>query len=67
MSLITTFVVTDLGILNLTTEDNLLSAETYVAYRSQHPDKARVKDVLKKLKDNKIDISQLVEYGTDHC
>ena len=67
LSLITTFVITYLGISNLTTNDNLLTADAYVLYRNQYPDKTTVKDVLKKLKENKIDISQFVEYGTDHC
>jgi hypothetical protein len=38
-----------------------------VVYRSQHPDEETVKEVLKELKENNIDVSQLVEYGTDHC
>jgi hypothetical protein len=67
LSLITAFVFTHKGILNLTPDDNLLTAHAYVAYRSQHPDETTVKDVLKELKENNIDISQLVEYSTDHC
>jgi hypothetical protein len=67
LSLIATFVITHLGITNLTTDDNLLTADAYVLYRSQYPDKATRKDVMKELKKNKIDVSQLVEYGTDHC
>jgi hypothetical protein len=34
---------------------------------NKHPDKATEKKVLKKLKESKIDVIQLVEYGTDHC
>ena len=67
LSLITSFVVTHLGIIGLTTDDNLLTAYVYVVYRSQTPDKATVNEVLKELKKNKIDVSQLVEYRTDHC
>jgi hypothetical protein len=67
LSLITAFVFTYQGILNLTPDDNLLTAYVYVAYRSQHPDETTVKDVLKELKKNKIDICQLVEYRRDHC
>jgi hypothetical protein len=67
LSLITAFVISHQGILNLTTDDNLLTASFYVAYRSQHPDKATVKDVLKELKKNKIDICQLAKWPTDHC
>ena len=67
LSLITAFVIAHLGILNLTTADNLLSAFFYVAYRSQHPNKATVLEVLKELKKNHIDICKLVEWPTDHC
>jgi hypothetical protein len=67
LSLITVFVITHQGILNPTPADYLLAVYVYVSYRSQHPDKATVKEVLKKLQDNNIDVSHLVEYGTDHC
>jgi hypothetical protein len=67
LSLITPFVFPHLGISNLTTNDNLLTTDAYVFYRSQYPDKTTVKDVLKKLKENKVDMSQFVEYETDHC
>jgi hypothetical protein len=39
----------------------------YVAFRSQKPDKATVKKVLKVLKKNNIDVSQLVEWKRDNC
>jgi hypothetical protein len=66
--LITTFVIVgNLGNRNLTTDDNLLTADTYVWYRSQHPDKETVNDVLKKLKENNIDVGQLQEYRTNPC
>jgi hypothetical protein len=55
------------GNTNLTTNDDLFTADVYVLYRSQYPDKATVEDVQKKLKQNKIDFSQMKEYGTDHC
>ena len=67
MLLNTAFVITHQEILNPTPADYLLAVYVYVSYRSQRPDKATVKEVLKKLKDNNIDVSQLVEYGTDHC
>jgi len=38
-----------------------------VGYRSQHPEEETEKDVLKELKDNNIDVSQLVEWTADHC
>jgi hypothetical protein len=67
LSLITTFVFTNVGILNLTTDNNLLTANVYVVLRSQHPDRTTVKDVLKELKKSKIDVRQLVKWPTDHC
>jgi len=39
----------------------------YVVFRSKHPDKATIKDVLKELQDNNIDVSKLVMSRTDHC
>jgi hypothetical protein len=66
LSLITVF-FTHLGILNLTTADNFLAVAIYVGYRNQHPDKETVERVQKKLKENKIDVTELVKYRTDHC
>jgi hypothetical protein len=37
-----------------------------VEYRSQHPEEEAEKEVLKELKENNIDVSQLMEYMTDH-
>jgi len=54
-------------ILNITTAENLLSANVYVGYRRQHPKKSTVKDVLKELQKNNIDVSQLVEWNANHC
>jgi hypothetical protein len=67
LQLITAFVILYLGNLNLTTDENLLTPYVYVAYRSQDPDEATVGDVLRDLKEHHIDVSQLVEYSTDHC
>jgi len=53
--------------LSLTTADYLLAAMVYVTYRSRHPDKETREKVMKKLKENNIDVSQLVEFKTDHC
>jgi hypothetical protein len=39
----------------------------YVVFRSKHPDQATIKDVLKELQDNNIDVSKLVTSRTDHC
>jgi hypothetical protein len=36
-------------------------------FRSQSPDEATVKEVLKELENNNIDISQLVEMRAEHC
>jgi hypothetical protein len=38
-----------------------------VGYRRQNPDKATVKLVLKELKKNNIDASQLLDWPADHC
>jgi hypothetical protein len=46
---------------------NLLSVRVYVAFRSKHPDEATMKEVLKELHDNNIDVSQFAMSGTDHC
>jgi len=45
----------------------LLAAYLYVTFRSKHPDEATVKEVLKVLQDNNIDISKMVELRGDHC
>jgi hypothetical protein len=39
----------------------------YVAYRSQHPDEETMMDALQELKENNIDVSQLVEWKVDNC
>jgi hypothetical protein len=49
------------------TDDNLLTAYVYMVYRDQHPHKLTVKDVLRDLKENNINVSQLVQYRTYHC
>jgi hypothetical protein len=61
--------ITNQGIFNLTTDDYLIPAYVYVGYRSKQPDKETLHDASKKLKENNIDVSQLVEYEywTDHC
>jgi len=38
-----------------------------VSYRSQHPDEATQEEVMKVLRENKIDISKLVKWPVDHC
>jgi len=38
-----------------------------VLFRSKHPDEATVKEVLKELQDNNIDVSKMVEFRGDHC
>jgi hypothetical protein len=38
-----------------------------VEYRSSHPDEQTVKDVMKELQDNNIDVTQFLEFSTDHC
>ena len=38
-----------------------------MAFRNQHPDEATEKEVLKELKDKKIDVSELVDLRGNHC
>jgi hypothetical protein len=39
----------------------------FVEFRSKHPDETTMRDALKDLKHNNIDISQFVMSTTDHC
>jgi hypothetical protein len=39
----------------------------YVGYRSKYPDEETVSEVLQKLKDNNIDVSQLLERPGNNC
>ena len=55
------------GILSHKIAHNLLAVSLYVAFRSQDPDEVTAKDVLEDLQDNNIDVSQLMEWTTDHC
>jgi hypothetical protein len=66
-SLIKTVVITHLGLANLTTDDNLLTAYTFVMYRSLYPDQATVNEMKKALKENGIDFDELVEYRMENC
>lgn len=52
---------------SLTKADNLLTVFVYVAFRNNRPKEETVKDVLKDLKGNNIDVNQLVEWSADHC
>ena len=61
------FLIPHQGILNITTADNLLSANAYVGYRRQLLNKTTMKDVLKDLQKNNIDVSQLVEFRAEQC
>ena len=38
-----------------------------MAFRNKDPDEVTEKGVMKDLQDNNIDVSQLVEWTTDHC
>jgi len=51
----------------MTTADNPLPVSVYVPFRSPHPHEATVKDELRDLQDNIIDVNQLVELKADHC
>jgi hypothetical protein len=45
----------------------LLAVYVYVGYRSKNPDGKTVIEVLQKLKDNNIDVSQLVDWPVKSC
>jgi len=38
-----------------------------VSFRSQQPDKETQEKAMNKMREQNIDVSQLVEYKTDHC
>jgi len=45
----------------------LLAASVYVLFRSTNPDEETLKNVKNKLKENDIDVSQLVEFPSHPC
>jgi hypothetical protein len=55
LSLITAFVITHQGILNLTTDDNLIAVNVYVAYRKPFPNNGTVKRVKRELKKSNLE------------
>jgi hypothetical protein len=67
LSLITAFVITLQVILNLTSDDNLIAANYFVAYRTPLPDQKTVERVEKELEKHNIDINQLLELQTVEC
>jgi len=67
ISLITAFVITHQGILNVTTDVNLVAVSAYVAYRRPFPDDKTVRDVKMELKKNNIDYSQLADLPMTNC
>jgi hypothetical protein len=67
LSLITAFVFAFQEILNLTSDDNLIAAYYYVAYRSPFPDQKTDERVKGELEKHNIDINQLVEWKTVNC
>ena len=54
-------------ILRLTPADNLLAVYNYVVFRSKYPAEDAVKDMLKDLQDNNIDVKQLEMSIANHC
>ena len=67
MLLITDFVITHLGNLNLTTDDNLIAVVVYVAYRTPFPDQDTVDIVKEKLKENDMEYSDLAGFPAKNC
>ena len=47
--------------------DNLLAVTVYVAFRSPHPDAGTMKDVLKEMEDNNIEVKHLEMWSANHC
>jgi hypothetical protein len=45
----------------------MLPVYTYVAFRSQHPDKTAIEEALKALQQNNINVRQLALWKTDNC
>jgi hypothetical protein len=67
LSLITAFLITHQGILNLTTDDNLIAVGVYVAYRKPFPNNGTVERVKKELKKNNIEYSELEDFSMENC
>jgi hypothetical protein len=67
LSLITAFVITHQGILNLTTDRNLISVFVYVAFRKPIPDDETVKLVKKQLKKLNIEDNELLDWPMENC
>ena len=67
LSLITAFVITNHGILNQTTADNLIAVDVYVVYLRQFPDEKTVDLVKKNLKEENIEYRQLEDFSMYNC
>jgi hypothetical protein len=67
LSFITAFVITLQEILNLTSDDILIAAYYYVAYRSPFPEPETVDRGKMELEKNNIDINKLAEWQTVNC
>jgi phosphopantetheine adenylyltransferase len=65
--LVTTFVITHQVTLSLTSDDNLIAAYYYVAYRIPTPDQNVEKLVKDQLEKHNIDINQLKKWQTVGC
>jgi hypothetical protein len=51
----------------LTTADYLFAVFIYVTFRTRQPDSATVQQVMKDLRDNDIDVEQLVQWPQNNC
>jgi len=45
----------------------VFAVNVYVAFRKSHPDIETVLQMVKKLQENNIDVTQLVTTGANHC
>jgi len=67
ISLFRAFAITRQRILKLTTDNNLIVVDIYVAYRTPFPDEETVNIVKKKLKENNIEYSKMVDWPMTNC
>jgi len=67
VSLTTLWSITQINEVLLTTADILLAVFVYVSFRNPYPEEATVKDVLKELQENNIDVKQLEILSANYC
>jgi hypothetical protein len=63
----TAFVITHQVILNVTSDDNLIAAYYYVAFRIPLPEQTTVERVKEELENNDIEFNQLRDWRGGNC